>query len=368
MSKANQFRTYLVAGVACLSLLASCSTDEDDGTTLPDGKYPMTFATSVEGLAATRAATADGQWTTGDPIAVQVGGDVKQYTPTTAGNNSATLSAASGTTPFYWQNTNSISVTAWYYGTGYNATSPGGASWAVQSDQNASNGTGYQQSDFLYAPATSIAFNSSTGGTANSLAFHHQTAKVIINIKSAEAATDASAIESVVIGHDNNLSLKGTYSMPTDNNTVGTWTPTTGTDDMGTIIAKKLTTAGTLAGGTTTALASYAALVIPQQMKGKKFIAITLSDGSGGSNTYYYTPTQDSDANLQGGQQHTYEITVKHGYLSVTSSASPQWTGSGETITGNGQTVTPGTDGNGSGWTQDGSDENITGTEKSNNP
>lgn len=365
MSKANQFRTYLVAGVACLSLLASCSTDEDDGTMLPDGKYPMTFATSVEGLAVTRAATADGQWTTGDPIAVQVGGDVKQYTPTTTGNNSATLSAASGTTPFYWQNTNSISVTAWYYGTGYNATSPGGASWAVQSDQNASNGTGYQHSDFLYAPATDISFS---GRSTTSLSFYHQTARVVVNIVNAEAATDASTIQRVVIGDANNLALSGSYTAPTGGGaTAGTWNTSSGSPTMGTITPKKLTTPGTLAGGET-ALASYTALVIPQQMKEKKFIVVTLTDGSSGSNTYYYTPTQDSDANLQSGKQHTYDITVKHGYLSVTSFASPQWTGSGETITGNGQTVTPGTDGNGSGWTQDGNDEPINGTERSNNP
>lgn len=360
MSKANQFRTYLVAGVACLSLLASCSTDEDDGTTLPDGKYPMTFATSVEGLAATRAATADGQWTTGDPIAVQVGGDVKQYTPTTAGNNSATLSAASGTTPFYWQNTNSISVTAWYYGTGYNATSPGGASWAVQSDQNASNGTGYQRSDFLYAPATDISFS---GRSTTSLSFYHQTARVVVNIVNAEAATDASTIQTVVIGDANNLALSGSYTAPTGRGaTAGTWNTSSGSPTMGTITPKKLTAPGTLAGGGT-ALASYAALVIPQQMKDKKFIAITLSD----NNTYYYTP-KNAEADLQSGKQHTYDITVKYGYLEVGVSTSPQWSGSSDEVTGNAQTVTPGTDDSGGNWTQDGNAEDVPGTEKSNNP
>ena len=308
-----------------------------------------------------RQEAACGQWTTGDPIAVQVGGDVKQYTPITTGNNSATLSAASGTTPFYWQNTNSISVTAWYYGTGYNATSPGGASWAVQSDQNASNGTGYQHSDFLYAPATDISFS---GRSTTSLSFYHQTARVVVNIVNAEAATDASTIQRVVIGDANNLALSGSYTAPTGRGaTAGTWNTSSSTPTMGTITPKKLTASGTLAGGGT-ALASYAALVIPQQMKGRKFIAVSLTDG----NTYYYTPAQDNDADLLSGKQHTYDITVKHGYLSVTFSASPQWTGSGETITGNGQTVTPGTDGNGSGWTQDGNDEPINGTEKSNNP
>ncbi|WP_044269956.1 fimbrillin family protein, partial [Bacteroides timonensis] len=127
--------------------------------------------------------------------------------------------------------------------------------------------------------------------------------------------------------------------------------------------SKKLD-AGTLADGETTALASYAALVIPQDMEDKKFIAITLTDG----NTYYYTP-RNAEANLQSGQQHTYDITVKYGYLEVGVSTSPQWSGDSdedsEEVTGNAQTVTPGTDGNGSGWTQDGSSgENITGTER----
>ena len=324
--------------LCCLALLAASCSDltDDDGNRLPDGTYPMTFTASVDGPTATRAATTDGQWTTDDPIAVQVGGDVKQYTPATAGNNSATLSAASGTTPFYWQNTNSISITAWYYGTGYNATPPGGASWAVQSDQSktepGSTDDNYQRSDFLYAPATDISFNPSDGAD-NSLTFYHQTAKVIINIKNAEAATDASAIQSVVIGDADNLALSGSYTAPTSGGaTAGTWIPATSGSGMGTITPKKLTAPGTLTGGET-ALASYAALVIPQQMKDKKFIAISLANG----NTYYYTPTQDNDANLQSGKQHMYDITVKHGYLEVTSvTVGSAWgsDGSAEDVTG----------------------------------
>ena len=350
---------------AALLLSTACTKDDAvaDENALPEGKYPMTFTAAMDGLTATRATT-DNTWEGGEEVAVQIGsGEVKKYK---VANNGDLSSDA----PFYWQSIADISVTAWYYGTGYNATPPTSTSWtwAVQSDQNASNGTGYQRSDFLYAPAKSIAFKPLPGAD-NSLTFYHQTAKVVVNIKSAEAATDASAIQSVVIGHEKNLSLKGAYSIPTGNNTAGTWTPATGTDDMGTIIAKKLTVANKLADGETTALASYAALVIPQQMNGKKFIAITLTDG----NTYYYTPyytPKSAEANLQSGQQHTYDITVKYGYLEVGVSTSPKWSGSSdEEVTGNAQTVTPGTDGNGSSWTQDGSsDETINGTEKSNNP
>ncbi|WP_044266891.1 fimbrillin family protein, partial [Bacteroides timonensis] len=128
--------------------------------------------------------------------------------------------------------------------------------------------------------------------------------------------------------------------------------------------AKTLTVANKLADGETTALASYAALVIPQNMKGKKFIAITLSD----NNTYYYTP-ENTEANLQSGQQHTYDITVKYGYLEVGVSTSPQWSPDGsEEVTGNAQTVTPGTGDSGGGWTQDGNAEDVLGEEDNNNP
>ena len=319
-----------VCSLLCsLALLAASCSDltDDDGTTLPPGKYPMTFTASVDGLVATRAATTDGQWSSGDAVAVQVqqqqpGGtpEVKQYTPTGSGNSGITLQAASGVTPFYWQTSGETkSVSAWYLGDGSAATGQSHAtavpvSWAVQSDQNASSGTGYQRSDFLYAPPTDISFKPS-GGADNSLTFYHQTARVVINIVNAEAATNASAIQSVVIGDATNLALSGSYTAPTgEGATAGTWIPATSGSGMGTITPKKLTAPGTLAGGET-ALASYAALVIPQQMKGKKFIAVSLANG----NTYYYTPTQDGDANLQSGKQHTYDITVKHGYLEVTS-------------------------------------------------
>lgn len=337
-----------VCSLLCsLALLAASCSDltDDDGTTLPPGKYPMTFTAQVDGLTQTRAATTDGQWSSGDAVAVQVqqqhsGGtpEVKQYTPAGSGNSGVTLQAASGVTPFYWQTSGETkSVSAWYLGDGSAATGQSHAtavpvSWAVQSDQNASSGTGYQRSDFLYAPPTDISFKPS-GGADNSLTFYHQTARVVINIVNAEAATNASAIQSVVIGDATNLALSGSYTAPTSGGaTAGTWIPATSGSDMGTITPKKLTAPGTLTGGET-ALASYAALVIPQQMKNKKFIAVSLANG----NTYYYTPTANDDANLQSGKQHTYDITVKHGYLEVASA-----------------TV-------GSAWGSDGSAEDVTG-------
>ena len=329
MNQSNPFRHLAVAAFACL-MAASCSDVTDDSTALPDGKYPMTFTASVGGLSATRATT-DNTWAGGENVAIQIGGEVKQYTAASGGN----LAVASGADPFYWQsNSETKTVTAWYYGTGYDATTPNRTTWAVQSDQSkpeAGNTAGnYRRSDFLYAPAMDIPFSDRNSA---SLSFYHQTARVVVNIVNAEAATDASAIRSVTIGHADNLALSGSYTPPTGAGvTAGTWNTSSGSPTMGTITPLKLTAPGTLAGGGT-ALASYAALVIPQQMRGEEFIAVTLANG----NTYYYTPTHNDDANLQSGRQHTYDITVKHGYLEVsTNTGGSAWgsDGSAEEVTG----------------------------------
>ena len=58
----------------------------------------------------------------------------------------------------------------------------------------------------------------------------------------------------------------------------------------------------------------------------KKFIAVALTDG----NTYYYTP-ENQDADLVPGQQYTFNITVKQGYLVVVAKVSGEWLDDGST-------------------------------------
>lgn len=287
--------THLSFAFLVLLLSSSCSPGgETDGNTLPDGKYPLTFTSSVEAMVETRAATADGTWTEGDQIAVKVGEEVKEYSY----GDGATFTVASGD-PFYWTSAEETkTVCAWYCGTGYSGSQP--ETWSVKSNQNADNG--YQQSDFLYAPAKKITFKDDP----KSLAFYHQTARVVINIKNAEAVTKEGDIKSVVIGDAKNLALSGTYTLPGIGATVGTWTPATADPGMGTITPKDITAS---ADGI---LKTYTALVIPQDMKGKKFLAVTLSDNQ----VYYYTPS-GSEANLESGQVYTYNVTVKIGKIDV---------------------------------------------------
>lgn len=306
-------KTTHLAFVLFVLLSSSCSTEiSTKDNTLPDGKYPLTFTSSVEAMVETRANTTDGGWTGDDRIAVRVEGEdeVKEYSY----GNDATFTVVSGD-PFYWTSSEETkSVSAWYCGTGYSGSLP--ETWSVQSDQS---NNGYQQSDFLYALAQEIMFSD----VSKSLAFYHQTARVVINIKKADAATNADQINSVVIGYTDNLALSGTYTAPMGTGvTVGTWAPVTNGSGMGTIIPKDITASGS------DILKTYTALVIPQNMQNKEFFVITLSD----SKVYYYTPTGSNEAKLESGQVYTYNVTVKSEKIDVVAvdDSSGSWGNSGD--------------------------------------
>lgn len=283
----------------CSLFLASCSNDDEGGETLPAGAYPVTFDTQISKL----KSTSGGTWNAGDEVAIQIAGTVKKYTAATDGKLTNT------TSPFYWQGQSEIktAVQGWYP---YSVSVP--TSWTVQSNQS---GNGYQTSDLLFTPPTDISFG---GRNTTSLPFYHQTAKVVINIVNAEAATSTGNIAGVEIGYANNLALVGTYAIPTGSDKQGAWTAST--TNKGTITPKEDTSTPP-----TGILKSYEALVIPQDMTDNKFIAVTHSNG----NTYYYTPT-GTDGILQGGKEYLYSITVKNGYLEVKLQTAEQWTDGGQ--------------------------------------
>lgn len=306
------FKSAILLALLCLSSCAQTDTDGTADTLLPAGKYPMTFTTSVNELSATRATT-DNTWDGGEPVALKVGDETKLYTIT----GSSPSSTLTSTNPFYWTSSNETkSVCGWYYGDGLSRTLK--ESYKLQENQSGTNGKdGYQMSDFLYAPTQEINF----ADNPKSLNFYHQTARVVINIVNAEAATDAGQIRSVVLGKDINLALSGAYTAPTGEANVGTWN--TDKAVMGTITPKDITSSGSKY------LKTYTALVIPQNMQGKKFIGITLTDGE----TYYYTPKTAEDANFESGMEYTYDVTVKYGHLeAVKVNESETWGSNGDPI------------------------------------
>ena len=276
MNQSNLFRHLAVAAFACL-MAASCSDVTDDSITLPDGKYPMTFTASVDGLTATRVTT-DNTWTGKEVVAVRIGDVVKKYKADANG----TLTDTDKESVIYWQNTTeSYTISAWYP---YSNAKP--TTLTVKADQSRE---GYQASDYLETVSATVSFNNSA------LTFTHRTAKVVVTLQTGEGVTDLTGATVAFVNQ-------------------------TGVEGNGTEVTPKKE------------ISTYTALLTPQQMLGKQFIKVTVGTDDA-KRDYYYTPTGNNDANLEAGHQYNYTITVKKTGLAVAVTGNgTSWTD--ESITG----------------------------------
>lgn len=274
---------------------------------LPEDTYPLTFTGTIEQLA-TRSSIS-GVWDGSERIAVlsmsgSDAGVVKNYATDSNG-------LMNSPDPFFWKKENeSKDISAWYCGDGSTAVgqsnSTSVSSWTVRQDQT---GDGYAQSDFLYATGT-CEYNGN-----NSLAFHHQISRIVVNIMGDGALKDPAEIASVKIG-ERNIALSASFTAPAKGSQTGEWTLGESDSDIvpNAVSAQK------------GCLASYEALLIPQNMDGRTFIAVTLSNGD----VLTYEPSE-GEASLLAGYQYTYNVQVGDLKLDVTVEVGVAW-GEGETI------------------------------------
>lgn len=304
MSRLSAFKNIAILLACTTFVFTSCGDNEVDDCKLPDGKYPITFATAVEGLTVSRAATADGFWTEGDRVAVKVESNIMEYAVTNINsNNTAMLKIVDANNSLYWQNSDDEKiVSAWYCGKEYLPTLP--KSLTVQTDQREN---GYKESDFLYAAPQKIAFRDREN---NPLIFKHLPAKVVIHLTNGDGLT-ADDVKNATIRIVNQETKSGEID----------WKNVTvlqATNSNKEIIPNVLVTPQQ------DYQKSVQALVVPQQMKGNKFIKVTIGTGTDARH-YYYTPKGNADANLEYGKQYTYNITVKKTGLSVEPVSIGQW-------------------------------------------
>ena len=187
-------------------------------------------------------------------------------------------------------------ITAWYPATEGNNLP---ASWSVQADQG---GNGFQQSDLLYT----VAEVSLQGNKI--LPFEHLTAKVIVNLKG--NGKNEAELANAVVTIENSILSGGVFE--------GVLSVSQGEGKA--ITPKKVTSSDEY-------VYSCHALLIPQDMKGKKFIKIQMS-----GRTFYYLP-EEGDANLTGGFKSVYNITVGDQKIVVTvEKNSAQWGGEEDEI------------------------------------
>lgn len=187
-------------------------------------------------------------------------------------------------------------VTAWYPATEGNNLP---VSWSVQADQS---GHGFQQSDLLYT-MTEITFQGS-----KTLPFEHLPAKIIVNLEG--NGKNEAELANAVVTIENSI-LSGSVSE-------GVLSVSQG--ESKTITPKKVSSSDGY-------VYTCHALLIPQDMKGKKFIKIQMS-----GRTFYYIP-EEGDANLIGGFKSVYNIMVGDQKIVVTvEKGSSQWGSEGEEI------------------------------------
>lgn len=292
--------------------LAGCSTEDDRmaGDSLPEGKYPLTFTATVEGQRITKAATRatlDNKWDGNEEVAVKVGAIVKKYT--VAEDGALTLNPPGD--PHYWIS-NPLTVRAWYSPT-YSDQQP--TNFTVAKDQ--STDEGYGQGDKLLYTSQTFTFSKST---PPQLVFKHLPAKVVINLKAGNEIKTTD-VENATVTLVNQL-LTGTM------NEDGVMTHASqGADEITPHVSPV----------TNGYQRTLQALLVPQQMKDKKFIKVTIGAGID-ARDYYYTPTTETDGKLEAGNQYTYNITVKKEKLEVTASSSVSW--EDKVTTGNVQEAT----------------------------
>ena len=305
----KRYTLYTFPALALLLAATACT--QDDAGTLPDGTQPLTLTAAIEGSADTRA-TVDNRWNGNETIALQVtdgnGTEWYDYTVDDKGNLSG---------DYYWTKPGSITVQGLYPNI---MVESNGWTWGVEEDQ--SSDADYQSGDLLCSEFKAVNF----GQTPN-LTFYHQTAKVVVNIKSDGLPESIDATPGdiyLTIGEGDILALEGKFTLPASEDDgsrwLGTWT---------TGAAKGSISPHLASTPATDCFATYEALVIPQNVTaGTRLLAFTAKKGTTVYGPFYYT--LQKDAEWKPCHVYTYDIIIFHYGLDVQVSESPKWnTGTG---------------------------------------
>ena len=275
-------KDYLMASGIVL-MFAACSLSQDMGRPL-ETPEPVVL----------QAATGDGALRDHDRVALCVGNDVKIYE--VSSEDGGILKAAPSETPFLWKAAGEKKqISGWFIGDDENLREIP-SEWAVACDQDADEGAGMRQSDFLYAPATGVTYTDRFHARIN---FYHQTSKVLVRIKNEGALKgNAEVLEGLTVGDASfPIVMRASFDeIPSDR--YGRWTLSRKAENLGYVTPHETDVDGA------SYLKYYEALVIPDNLDGKPLFAITLL-----GHTYYYVPKQ-SQARLTPGHLFVYDISV----------------------------------------------------------
>ena len=298
-----------------ITVVWACSNDDEPGASnggvAPRGIAPLELQAELtytpeygeEEMPIPTRATAANTWNQSNNIAVYASstsytGSAKNYQTASSAQTSSITGKDLANTHHWISKTETKAVKAWFFGDNtYRESSA--TDWTVPAVQTS---TTIQDKDFLYASAN-VSYN-----TAATLNFYHQMAKVTITVKFLNSGI--TTVSSVKLGNKN-IYLTGNFVEPAVGTAQGTWT-TKGTKST-------ITMYGTASTGTTT----FTALIVPQNLAtSDTLLTVETNDG-----TVYYK----NSMNFEAGKNHTFEITVNNGAVTVlkTGTAITAWKPSG---------------------------------------
>ena len=234
----------------------------------------------------------DNRWNGNETIALQVtdgdGTEWYDYTVDDKGNLSG---------EYYWTKPSPITVQGLYPNI---MVENNDWTWSVEEDQ--SSDADYQSGDLLCSESKTVSF-----AQTPALTFYHQTAKVVVNIKSDGLPESISATPgdiSLTIGEGDILALDGAFTLPkavgADGRWLGTWTPGTTKGSISPHLATATETGN---------FATYEALVIPQDMAADtKLLTFTAEKDDTGYGPFYYMLQNDTE--WKAGYKYTYNVTI----------------------------------------------------------
>ena len=267
-------RRHLIMIIAIALVLALVSCTNDSG--MNPGGSTLTLRATI----GKDSASVSESFSVGDEITILINGNKYTYTVSSDGKLSSEI-------PYYFDSPASIKVQGIY--PAIDSIQNNSFTWKVETDQSSD---GYEKSDLLVSSVAEVSLENKNA----SLAFYHQAARIVINVKESEFL-EANTLSSVKI---NDVAITGKYTLPAGGKTHGTWDIQNGnTRD---ITPRKIDIP---ADG---CVVSYEAIVIPQTIaSGKDLFVFTVE----GYSPFSYVTESAKPITWEAGKEYTYNVTIK---------------------------------------------------------
>ena len=268
-------RRHLIMIVAIALVLALVSCTNDSG--MNPGGSTLTLRAAI----GTDAASVSETFSAGDAVTILINGSKYTYTVSSDGKLSSEI-------PYYFDSPASIKVQGIY--PAIDSIQDNSFTWEIETDQSTKEA--YESSDLLVSSVTEVSLENKNA----SLAFYHQAARIVINVKESDFLI-ANTLSSVKI---NDVAITGEYTLPTGDETHGTWTVQSG--NSGSITPREIDIP---ADG---CVVSYEAIVIPQTIaSGKELFEFNVGEYSP---FYYNVPSNGIE--WKAGDEYVYNITLNY--------------------------------------------------------